>query len=170
MAKRNKPKGKSAVPVESNAGTLSHNPLAALAAFRNAINSDLTSAIPSPGPQTKPDTPTPKAPPSAKPTLPRESPAKSSVVTKVSNAPAHELRFPGKIVVRRENKGRAGKTVTRISGLPAAELAVLAKEMKKALGCGATVEADDLVLLGSLVDRASAWLDKAGVGKLVKGN
>lgn len=79
-------------------------------------------------------------------------------------------RFPKKLVVRMEKKGRRGKTVTRISGVPSGELKALAVEMKKGLGCGAVVEEGDLLLLGSLVDRAATWLDKAGATQIVKGN
>ena len=67
-------------------------------------------------------------------------------------------------------KGRSGKTVTRIAGVSPDALDSVAKRMKKALGCGAIVEGSDVVLLGSLVDRASEWLTKAGAGKIVKGN
>ncbi|NOY93643.1 MAG: translation initiation factor [Deltaproteobacteria bacterium] len=75
----------------------------------------------------------------------------------------------GKIVVRRETKGRGGKTVTRISGL-GGELRLLAKKMKKALGCGASVEGGDLVLLGSLVARVADWLEAHGATRVVRAN
>ena len=78
--------------------------------------------------------------------------------------------FPGKLVLRREKKGRGGKTVTRLSGVSAHSLDDVAKQMKKGLGCGALVEGDDIVLLGSLVDRAAEWLEKAGAKKVVRGN
>lgn len=76
----------------------------------------------------------------------------------------------GKIVLRREKKGRGGKTVTRIEGLPSARLPALAAEMKRGLGCGAKVEGDALILLGSLVDRAAAWLRDQGAPRIVEGN
>lgn len=76
----------------------------------------------------------------------------------------------GKIVLRREKKGRGGKTVTRIEGLPTTRLTALAAEMKRALGCGAKVEGDALILLGSLVDRAAAWLRDQGAPRVVEGN
>lgn len=83
--------------------------------------------------------------------------------------PASQGRFPNKLVVRMEKKGRRGKTVTRISGVPTKDLAALCKEMKKALGCGATIEDVDLILLGDLTERAVAWFKKAGATKLVRG-
>ena len=76
----------------------------------------------------------------------------------------------GKIVVRRETKGRKGKTVTRISGLHEEELPALGKALKVALGCGASVEGGDLVLLGSLVERAATWLEKSGAKRVVRSN
>lgn len=77
-------------------------------------------------------------------------------------------RFAAKVVVRREKKGRGGKTVTRISGIAAAHRAELAARMKKSLGCGATREGEDVVLLGSLVDRAADWLEGEGARRVVR--
>lgn len=76
----------------------------------------------------------------------------------------------GKIVLRREKKGRGGKTVTRIEGLPPARLPALASEMKRGLGCGAKVEGEALILLGSLVDRAADWLRDQGAPRIIEGN
>ncbi len=93
-------------------------------------------------------------------------------------APAAELAPPPtwsqarwggavKLVVSAEKKGRRGKTVTRVQGLPAGDMEVVAKEMKVALGCGATVEGGDVLLLGSLVDRAVIWLEDHGAARVV---
>lgn len=76
----------------------------------------------------------------------------------------------GKVVLRREKKGRGGKTVTRVTGLPPSRLDELCKKMKKGLGCGAKVEGDDLVLLGELTDRGAQWLKDAGATQVVIGN
>lgn len=84
--------------------------------------------------------------------------------------PSASNPFAGKLVLRREKKGRGGKTVTRLSGVAPDALDELAKQMKKGLGCGALVEGDDIVLLGSLVDRAAEWLEKQGAPKVVRGN
>jgi translation initiation factor 1 len=64
--------------------------------------------------------------------------------------------------VRREKKGRGGKTVTRVTGLgPAgADLPQLARELKRALGCGASVDGTDVLLQGSMTERAAAWLEE----------
>lgn len=78
----------------------------------------------------------------------------------------------GRLVVRREKKGRAGKTVTRVSGLALdpGPLAELAREMKRALGCGASVEAPDILLQGALTDRAAKWLEKRLGTRVTIGN
>lgn len=172
MAKRSKGKAKDAQSIESNAGALSHNPLAGLAALRGIVSETAATPAAAPTPAKAPPKPVKRSAPPAKSETPPASPSAEirKTPTVASRASTSPLRFTGKIVVRRENKGRAGKTVTRISGLPRAELDALAKEMKKALGCGATVEGEDLLLLGSLVDRAAAWFEKAGVARLVKGN
>jgi uncharacterized repeat protein (TIGR03833 family) len=69
---------------------------------------------------------------------------------------------PSKVRLRWETKGRSGKAVVRITGLPMENLDAIASRMRKALGCGATLEGDDLILLGSLTERAQQWLDQAG--------
>lgn len=70
----------------------------------------------------------------------------------------------GRVVVRREKKGRAGKTVTRVSGLNLRGVALdeLARDMKRALGCGATVEELDVLLQGAQTERAASWLREHG--------
>lgn len=77
------------------------------------------------------------------------------------------LAGSGKLVLQREKKGRAGKTVTRISGITTDRLDEVSKSIKKALGCGATREGSDLVLLGSLVERAERWLGEQGASHIV---
>ncbi len=71
---------------------------------------------------------------------------------------------PGRVVLRREKKGRGGKTVTTLTrhGLSPAALAPLAKGLRKALGCGATVEDDVVVLQGDQRDRAADLLEAEG--------
>ncbi len=107
-----------------------------------------------------------------------EQPPAEATVAKQTEAQAPEPveaarttpRLTAKLVVRRETKGRGGKTVTRIGGLPPEHLEDLAARMKKALGCGAVVEGADVLLLGSLVPRAAAWLRAEGATRVVEGN
>lgn len=90
--------------------------------------------------------------------------------TPAPDEPATAATPRGKVVVRREKKGRKGKTVTRVSGIAAADASDWARRMKRELGCGGGVEGDDIVLSGDLTDRAVAWLEAAGVARVVRGN
>jgi translation initiation factor 1 len=78
---------------------------------------------------------------------------------------------PARAVVRLERKGRGGKEVTRIEklGLDEAELERWCGALKKALGCGGTVEGDALVLHGDLRPRVEALLLARGVRKVTMG-
>lgn len=72
---------------------------------------------------------------------------------------------PGKIVakLRMEKKGRGGKTVTVVDGLPrnAAFLKGLCQELKRACGTGGAVSDDDTIeLQGDLRDRVREYLVK----------
>ncbi len=92
-----------------------------------------------------------------------------------ASAPAAPPAAPGltgKIVVRRERKGRGGKTVTLVSGvsLPPPALDALARDLRKALGTGATVEGPDIVVAGDQTDRLRIWLLAHGATKVVMGN
>ncbi len=66
--------------------------------------------------------------------------------------------------VQREKKGRGGKTVTRVSGLPltGAALADFAREMKQRCGTGGALEGADLIIQGDQVERVLALLAAAG--------
>jgi translation initiation factor 1 len=73
---------------------------------------------------------------------------------------------PAKIVakLRMEKKGRGGKTVTVVYGLPqnAAFLDGLSKELKRACGVGGTATDDGVELQGDLRERVRAALEKKG--------
>jgi uncharacterized repeat protein (TIGR03833 family) len=66
------------------------------------------------------------------------------------------------LAVRHEAVGRSGKVVTRISGVPAEARDTVAAKLGKALGCVATLDAQDVILAGSLKERASEWLQNIG--------
>jgi len=89
-----------------------------------------------------------------------------------SDLDAIDLAKAGKIVVRRERKGRGGKTVTLVSGIerPSAELERIARAMRKALGCGSTLEGVTIVLQGDIVPRVQAWLQSHGATRIVLGS
>lgn len=70
----------------------------------------------------------------------------------------------GIVRVRRETKGRGGKTVTSISGimLPEAELKDLAKRMKARCGCGGALKEGVIEIQGDQVTLLCAWLSEQG--------
>lgn len=78
----------------------------------------------------------------------------------------------GKIVVRREKKGRGGKTATVIEGLglPPEALQELAQQLRRSLGCGAQVEGTNIVLTGAQTERVRDWLSAHGATRVVIGN
>ena len=76
-----------------------------------------------------------------------------------------------KLVLQREKKGRGGKTVTRLLGLPTPDArAYWTAKLKKELGCGATIEGDDVILLGDVGARAETRLEAGGFRRIVRGN
>lgn len=98
-------------------------------------------------------------------------------------APKPEAKIPAstllasRLVVRREKKGRGGKTVTTVAGLRGTpeEREALAQELRKALGCGGALEEDGsgapvVLLQGDLVDRCAEWLSGRGARDVRKGN
>ena len=83
---------------------------------------------------------------------------------------ADRLAALRKVVLRRQRKGRGGRTVTLVEGLDGfseEHLEELASEMRKALGTGATLEGENVVLQGDLRERAKLWLEERGVKKIV---
>ena len=66
--------------------------------------------------------------------------------------------------LRMEKKGRGGKTVTVIYGLPNNDefLKNLCSDLKKACGCGGATTDDGVELQGELRDRVRAHLEKRG--------
>lgn len=83
-----------------------------------------------------------------------------------------DLSHCDKIILRRERKGRGGKTVTLVNGLslPAPRLELLARDMRRGLGCGATIEHGTVVLQGDITSRAEEWLRKHGAARVVQAN
>jgi translation initiation factor 1 len=79
--------------------------------------------------------------------------------------------IPTRVVakLRMEKKGRGGKTVTVVSGLPrnTAFLKALCAELKKSCGTGGAVVDDSVEVQGELRDRVRDVLQKRGY--LVKG-
>ncbi len=70
----------------------------------------------------------------------------------------------GKVRVRRETKGRKGKTVTTVSGLPVteAELKDLGKELKQLCGTGGAVKDGVIEIQGDHCDKLLQTLIERG--------
>lgn len=77
--------------------------------------------------------------------------------------------FAAKVVVRMQRKGHGGKTVTVVDGVLAAARDEVCSALKRALGCGARVEGDSVVVQGDMVERAASWLEARGAAKVVRG-
>jgi translation initiation factor 1 len=80
------------------------------------------------------------------------------------NAPGGAARGSSAVRVGRETKGRAGKGVTVITGLPLspAELEALGGELKKRCGSGGTVRGGAIEIQGDHRDVLVATLIKLG--------
>jgi translation initiation factor 1 len=91
-----------------------------------------------------------------------------------SGAATAAIDFGGakKLVVRRERKGRGGKTATVVEGIRVSPSALdrIARELRRALGCGAGVEDGCVVVQGDQADRVERWLVEHGAPKVVIGN
>jgi translation initiation factor 1 len=85
-----------------------------------------------------------------------------------------EVKLPGvvelsaKIVVRRERKGRGGKTVTTVSGIQgdSAVIDELLRTWKKSLGRGARREGNLVVIQGDCVEQLLGLLRKLGAKQI----
>ncbi|MEM9456944.1 MAG: translation initiation factor [Myxococcota bacterium] len=102
--------------------------------------------------------------------LPTEPPTMPTSPTPPTSSAAAPFR--GKIVIRREKKGRGGKTVTVIEGLgqPPEALADTAQQLRRNLGTGAHVEGTTIVVTGAQGQRIRDWLSSRGAHRVVLGN
>jgi translation initiation factor 1 len=87
-------------------------------------------------------------------------PAKGCVCRKSSPSPAGD----GIVRVRRESKGRGGKTVLVITGLPLdpSALTALAGELKRRCGCGGTAKDGVIEIQGDHGEQLLEELAKRG--------
>ena len=94
---------------------------------------------------------------------PGEAPAAPAAVAAPQRRPG-----PARAVVRYQRKGRGGKEVTLVEKLelPEAELEVWCRELKRALGCGGSLEGGAIALAGDQRPRLSALLEARGVRRV----
>ena len=86
--------------------------------------------------------------------------------------PEDALAAAPRLVVRKEKKGRGGKTITRVEGFQAEAqaLEVLARTIAKALGCGVSVSEQDLLIQGAQSHRVGDWLRQRGARRVIIGD
>ena len=72
-----------------------------------------------------------------------------------------------KVVLQRERKGRGGKTVTVIRGLPLVAFDEVSGQLKRHLGVGVRVEDDALVTQGDQRQRLETWFVGQGVRRVI---
>jgi translation initiation factor 1 len=101
--------------------------------------------------------------------LPEGPRAAESVKDEPAPAPASNA-FAEKVVVSRSKKGRGGKVVTTIAGVRREKLEPFAQELRKALGCGATVEEELIVVQGDQAPRVKTWLETKGARRVIVGS
>lgn len=79
-------------------------------------------------------------------------------------AQQQEVLGDGKVRVRRESKGRGGKTVTVVTGLPvtAAQLKTICAELKKRCGVGGAVKDAHIEIQGDQTEPVLIWLTQQG--------
>jgi len=94
-------------------------------------------------------------------------PAADNKVVAPTPAPAAAARR-GRVVLARETKHRGGKAVVIVRGLPQlpawdeAAIEQLAKELKRSMGCGGTVEDGEIVVQGDRPAQVAEWLRAQG--------
>ncbi len=83
-----------------------------------------------------------------------------------SHKTAKPVRTRGRVVLRRETAHRAGKAVVIVgdipAGIPAAEIAKLAHDLKKQCGAGGTVRGREIEIQGEHAPRIRAYLETQG--------
>ncbi len=96
--------------------------------------------------------------------LDRCSNCKRRIEACVCPPPRQQPRGDGIVRVSRDRKGRRGKTVTVVTGLPgnAASLAEVAATLKRLCGSGGTVSGDTVEIQGDHRDRVALELQKMG--------
>ena len=79
-------------------------------------------------------------------------------------AKANPEQGDGIVRIRRETKGRGGKAVTTITGIPLAgpELKAFAKSLKKVCGTGGAIKDQTVEIQGDQRDKCRQALEKAG--------
>lgn len=76
--------------------------------------------------------------------------------------PSLNLPRDGVVRLLRDRKGRGGKTVTQVAGVPSAALAPLASDLKRLCGTGGTLRGEIIELHGDVRERLKPELERRG--------
>ena len=79
-----------------------------------------------------------------------------------------ELGFDDTIVLRKERKGRGGKTVTTIQGVHGDKASIndLVRTIKRRLGCGGRTDGALIVIQGDCREQLAVLLQERGAGQI----
>ncbi len=77
----------------------------------------------------------------------------------------------GRVVLSLERKGHGGKSVVRVEGDlgPQGQRKELARSLGRALGRGARLDGDAIVIQGADLDAPCAWFEAQGAQRVVRG-
>ena len=84
-------------------------------------------------------------------------------ITHASAIASNPAQTDGVVRIQRESKGRGGKVVCVISGLPSAELTTLCKLLKRKCGSGGAVKGQNIEIQGDHRDSIRAALEARGL-------
>ena len=85
--------------------------------------------------------------------------------------PSPSIEVIERVILRKEKKGRSGKTVTVLEIRPSdkVDLPVISKRLKNAIGCGGKIEGTFIVLQGDIAGRVEEWFKSRGISKITRG-
>lgn len=75
---------------------------------------------------------------------------------------AAQKKSDGVVRIMRDRKGRGGKTVTMITGIPSESIDALAQQLKKLCGSGGAVKDDTIEIQGDHCEKVQARLTELG--------
>lgn len=82
--------------------------------------------------------------------------------TAAMSTSGNKKKNDGIVRVMRDRKGRGGKTVTVITGLPENELTALGQQLKKLCGSGGTIKDGNVEIQGDHCEKVEAKLSTLG--------
>ena len=86
----------------------------------------------------------------------------SSKPKAVPDGPSLNLPRDGVVRLLRDRRGRGGKTVTLVAGVPSSALGALASELKRLCGTGGAVRGELIELQGDVRARIKPELERRG--------